>query len=91
MSDYAYKYVRRYTVRFGWLENFHEPGHRDDTRWMIVKFCPVYRSLSSASAFKHRDDPNLLRNGWTPLMKFQIGPRVTNPVVAPGSFARSTL
>ena len=32
VSDYAYKYVRRYTVRFGWLENFHEPGHRDDTR-----------------------------------------------------------
>lgn len=44
-----------------------------------VEFCPVHRSspslLRGGSRVNSRDDPNLLRNGWTPLMKFQVGPR----------------
>lgn len=35
----------------------------------------VSQSVTWCQPCKHRDDPNLLRNGWMPLMKFQVGPR----------------
>lgn len=77
-----------YTVWLGGLENFH--GSRQHDTVNDGEVVPL-AGLLSASVCKHRDDPNLLRNGWTPLMKFQVGPRVTKPVIALDSFARSTL
>lgn len=77
-----------YTEWSSGLENFHGPRqHHTLNDGEVVPLA----GLLSASACKHRDDPNLLRNGWTPLMKFQVSPRVTKPVIALDSFARSTL